>query len=168
LGDPGDDDYGSITHLLSYVDNISTYIYLPDLEFFCNTLKTNGAALGCLVSTTKTRILTPCTGTSPLPLISASNPKLGQSIANTITTFLTTPHPTDTTAPAIPVKLTHGFRLLGHPIDSATFANEFFTKCISTIKKCIISLNDSISDQQTKTSTLLPMHHQEDPTPSLI
>jgi hypothetical protein len=150
LCNPGNDNYGGITHLLSYVNNISTCIYLPDLKFFCNTLKTNGAALGCIVNTTKTRILTSCNGTSPVPLISASNPELGLSIANTIATFLTAPHPTDTTAPAIPVKLTHGFRLLRHPVGSATFANEFFAKCISIVKKCIISLNNSISDQQTK------------------
>jgi hypothetical protein len=150
LGNPGNDNYGGITHLLSYVDNISTCIYFPNLKFFCNTLKTNGTALGCFVNTTKARILTSCNGTSPLPPISASNPKLGLSIANIIATFLTTPHPTDTTPPAIPVELTHGFRLLGHPVGSATFANEFFTKCISVIKKCIISLNNSISDQQTK------------------
>jgi hypothetical protein len=90
-GDPGNDKYGGITHLISYVDNISTFIYLPNLEFFCNTLKTNGTALDCFVNTTKTRILTSCNGTSPLPLISAANPKLGLSIANTIGTFLTTP-----------------------------------------------------------------------------
>jgi hypothetical protein len=149
-GDPDNDEYGDITHLLSYADNISTCIYLPDLKFFCNTLKTNGAALGCFVNTTEIRILTYCNDTSPPPLISAYNPKLGLSIANTIATFLTTPHPTDTTAPAIPVELTHGFCLLGHPLGSATFANKFFTKCISVVKKCIISLNNSISDQQTK------------------
>jgi hypothetical protein len=139
-GNPSDDKYGGITRLLSYVDNISTCIYLPDLEFFCNTLKTNGTALGCFIDMTKTRILTCCNGTSPLPLISASNPKLGLLIANTIATFLTTPHPTDTTAPAIPVKLTHGFRLLGHPIGSATFANKSFTKCNYIVKNASIPL----------------------------
>jgi hypothetical protein len=149
-GNPGNDTYGGITHILSYVDNISTCIYIPDLEFFCNTLKTNGVALRCFINMAKTRILTSCNGTSPVPLISASNLKLGLSIAKTIATFLTTPHPTDTVAPAIPVELTHGFRLIGHPVGSSTFANEFFTKCISVIKKCIISLNNSISNQQTK------------------
>jgi hypothetical protein len=149
-GNPNNEKYGGITHLLSYVDNISTCIYLRDLEFFCNTLKTNSPALGCFVNMTKTKILTSCNGTSPLPLISPSNPKLGLSIANMIATFLTTPHPTDTTALAIPVKLTHSFRLLGHRVGSPTFANKFFTTCISVIKKCIFSLNDSISNQQTK------------------
>jgi hypothetical protein len=133
-GNPVNDNYGGIIHLLSYVDNISTCINLPNLEFFCNTLKTNDAALSCFVNMTKTRILTSCNSMSPLPLISASNPKLGLSIANKIATFLTTPHPTDITAPAIPVELTHGFRLLGHPSSSATFAKEFFTKCIFVVK----------------------------------
>ncbi len=149
-GNPGNDGYGGITHLLSYVNNTSTCIYLPDLEFFCNILKTNRAALSCFVNMTKTRILTSCNGTSPVPLISTSNPELGLSIANTTATFLPTLHLTNTTAPAIPVKLTPGFCLLGHPVGSATFANEFFTKCISIVKKCIISLNGAISDQQTK------------------
>jgi hypothetical protein len=135
-GDRSDDKYGGTTHLLSYVDNISTTcIYLPDLEFFCNTLKTNSAALSCFVNTSKTRFLTSCNGTSSLPLTSASNPKLGLSIANTIATFSTTPHPTDTTKPAIPVELTHGFRLLRHPVGSATFANKFSTKFISVEKR---------------------------------
>jgi hypothetical protein len=102
-GNPGNDDYGGINHLLSYVDDISTCIYLPDLKLFCNTLKTNGAALGCFVNMTKTRILASCNGTSLVPLISASNPELGLSIDTTIATFLATPHPTDTTVPAIPV-----------------------------------------------------------------
>ncbi len=63
-GNPGDDKYGGITHLLSYVNGISTCIYLPDLEFFCNTLKTNGADLGCFLNMTKTMILTSCNVTS--------------------------------------------------------------------------------------------------------
>jgi hypothetical protein len=53
-GDPGNDDYCGITHLLSYVGHIYTCVYLPDLKLYCNTLKTNSADLGCLVITTKT------------------------------------------------------------------------------------------------------------------
>jgi hypothetical protein len=153
-GNPGNDEYGSITHLVSYVDNISTCIYLPDLKFFCNTLKTNGAALGCFINMTKTKILTSCNGMSPLLLIFASNPKLGLSIANTIATFLTTPHPTDTTAPAIPVELTHGFCLIEHPVGSTTFANKFFTKCISVIKNAsFLSTTPSLTNKQSLVSS---------------
>ncbi len=35
-GDPGDDDFGGITHLLGYVDNVSACIQLADLQFLCN------------------------------------------------------------------------------------------------------------------------------------
>jgi hypothetical protein len=58
-GDTSDHGYGGISHLLlSYVDDISTCVYLEDLQFLCKTLKSNGASLGCFVNTSKTRILT--------------------------------------------------------------------------------------------------------------
>ena len=83
-GDHGDDGYGGISHLLSYVDDISTCVYLPDLEFLCETLRSNGASLGCFVNTSKTRILTSCNGSSPLLSIIYHNARLGESISSTI------------------------------------------------------------------------------------
>jgi hypothetical protein len=65
-GDPGNDGYSGISHLLSYVDSISTCVYLPGLAFLCNTLKTHSTSLGCFVNTSKTRMLPSCNGTSPL------------------------------------------------------------------------------------------------------
>jgi len=64
--------------------------------------------------------------------------------------FSTTPHPTNKTAPEIPVELTTGFRLLGQPIGSATFASDFFDRRIDGVKKIITSLLDNITDQQTR------------------
>jgi hypothetical protein len=49
-GDTGDDGHGGISHLLSYVDDISTCVYLDDLQFLCETLKSSGASLGCFVN----------------------------------------------------------------------------------------------------------------------
>ena len=37
-GDPGDDEFGVISHLLGYVDDISSRVYLHDLQFLCTTL----------------------------------------------------------------------------------------------------------------------------------
>jgi hypothetical protein len=48
------------------------------------------------------------------------------------------------------VELVEGFRLLGHPVGSAKFASDYFTKCTTTVQNCIKLLSDSISDQQTK------------------
>ena len=49
-GDPGDDGFGGISHLLGFVADISSCVFLPDLPFLCTTLKTLGASLGCYVT----------------------------------------------------------------------------------------------------------------------
>ena len=149
-GDPGDDDHGGISHLLSFVDDISSCIYLPDLQFLCKQVRTRGASIGCFVNSHKTRVLTSCNGTSILPALTAHDPQLALSISNSIASFSTTPHPTNKTAPDIPVELTTGFRLLGQPVGSATFATEFFDHRIDDVKKNITSLLDNITDQQTR------------------
>jgi hypothetical protein len=133
-GDPGDDGFGGISHLLGYVDNISSCVYLSDLTFLCNTLNNIGASLGCFVNPSITRILTSCNGTSTLPLLHTTNPPLAQSITNTIAEFSTKPHPTNKSAPVLLVELTTGFRLLGQPVGSTTFAKEFLSFCVTAIK----------------------------------
>jgi hypothetical protein len=102
-GNPGNDDYGGISYLLSCVNNISTCVYLPNLAFLCNTLKTHGTSLGCFVNASKTRILMSCNGTSPLACITDANPSIGLSITQAITTFSNTPNPLDPTGPPLPV-----------------------------------------------------------------
>jgi hypothetical protein len=134
-GNPGNDGYGSISHLLSYVNNISTCVYLPNLAFLCNTLKTHGTSHGCFVNTSKTRILTSCNDTSPLARITDANPSLGLSITQAFATFSNTPNPLNPTSPPLPVKLTSEFRLLGHLVGLASFAQDFFTTCFTTVNR---------------------------------
>ena len=148
-GDEGDDGFGGIS-LLSYVDNISSCVYLPDLKFLCQELQSRGTRLGCFVNRFKTRILTSCNGTSILPLLLSRNQALATSLSDTIAQFSVTPHPTDTTAPPVPVELTSRCRLLGHPVGSAAFATEFFSSRIAAVKRDIASLHDNISNLQTR------------------
>jgi hypothetical protein len=75
------------------------------------------------------------------------DPPLERSLSTSIASFSTTPRPTDKTAPDIPVELTTGFRLLGQPIGSATFASDFFARRINGVKKYITSLIDDITNQ---------------------
>jgi hypothetical protein len=82
--------------------------------------------------------------------ITTHDPPLAHSISNSISSFSTTPHPTDKTAPDIPVELTTSFRLLGQPVGSATFATEFFDRRIDDVKKNVTSLLGNITDQQTR------------------
>ncbi len=117
--------YNSISHPLSFVNNISTCVYLPDLAFLCNTLKTHSTSLGCFINTSKTRILTSCNGTSPLAHITDANPSLGLSITQAIATFPNTPNPLNPTDHPLPVELTSGICLLGHPVGSASLPRTF-------------------------------------------
>jgi hypothetical protein len=49
-GDPGNDDWGGIMHLLGYIDNVSACVPLADVQFLCNQFATIGAPLGCFVN----------------------------------------------------------------------------------------------------------------------
>jgi len=43
-GDPGDDEFGVISHLLGYVDVISSCVYLHDLQFSAQHSYVDGAS----------------------------------------------------------------------------------------------------------------------------
>jgi hypothetical protein len=94
-GDPGNDDQGGISHLLSFIDDISSCVYLPDFHFLCEQVRTRGTSIGCFVNSHKTRVLTSCNGTSIFPALTAHDPQLALSISNSIASFSTAPHPTD-------------------------------------------------------------------------
>ena len=148
-GDTGNDDQGGISHLLSFVDDISSCVYLPNLHFLsCEQVSSRGASVGCFVNPHKTRVLTSCNGTFILPTLSTHNPPLTHSLSTSSASFSTTPYLTNKTAPDI--ELTTGFRLLGQPVGSATFSSDFFACQIDDVKKNITSLLDNITDQQTR------------------
>jgi hypothetical protein len=149
-GYTGDDGQGGISHLLSFVDDISSCVYLPDLHFLCDQVRSHGASIGCFLNPHKTRLLTSYNGTSILPALTTHNPPLVCPLFKSIPSFSTTPHPTDKTAPDIPVELTTGIRLLGQPVGSATIASDFFDRRIDDVKKYVTSLLDNITDQQTR------------------
>jgi hypothetical protein len=155
---PGDDGQGGISHLLSFVDDISSCVYLPDFDFLCEQVRSRGASIGCFVNPHKTRVLTSCNGTSILSTLTIHNPLLAQSLSTSIASFSTTPHPTGKSAPDIPVELITGFRLLGQPIGSATFASEFFHRHIDDIKKKIFPTRQYLRPTNPPPS-LLPVHY---------
>jgi len=74
-------------------------------------------------------------------------PTLAASISNTIVKYSLQPYKSDHSAPPIPAELTTGFRLLGSPVGSPTFAREFFNDNVQT---SITLLSAAITDPQTK------------------
>ncbi len=59
-GDKGDDGQGGISHLLSFVDDILSCVFLPDFDLLCEQVRSRGASIGCFVNPHKTRVLTSC------------------------------------------------------------------------------------------------------------
>ena len=125
-GDPGDDGFGGITHLLGYVDDVSACTPLEDLKFLCDRFATIGAPIGCFVNPMKTRILTSTSGHSPLPDLHEINPTLTTSISDAISKYSTKSNNIDILGPPLPAEITNGFRLLGSPVGSPAFAREYF------------------------------------------
>ena len=91
-GDPGDDGFGGITHLLGNVNDVSACDSFTDLQFLCDRFATIGAPLGCFVKPEKTRILTSTSGHSPLPDRHQINHSLATSISNAISRYSTKPN----------------------------------------------------------------------------
>jgi hypothetical protein len=147
---PGDDGKGSITHLLGYVDDISTCVPLVDLKFLCDNFASIGAPLGCFVSPMKTRILTSTYGLSPLPDIHLLNPFLASCIRDMIACYSTKPNNNDILCPALPVELTTGFCLLGSSIGSPDFALEYFNAQLTDVQDCIELMSTAIFDLHNK------------------
>jgi hypothetical protein len=83
-GDKGDDGQGGISHLLSFVDDNSSCVYLPDFDLFCEQVRSRGASIGCFVNPHKTRVLTSCNGTSILSTLTIHDPLLAQSLSTSI------------------------------------------------------------------------------------
>ena len=52
-GNTGDDGQGGISHLLSFVDDTSSCVYLPDFQFLCEQVRSRGASIGHFVNPQK-------------------------------------------------------------------------------------------------------------------
>ena len=144
-GDPGDDGFGSITHLFAWVDDISATVPHNDIATFLHHLNELGHQRGCHINPHKSRILTSCNNNSIIPLLKHTNPSLADTISNAINRFSTKIIEGTTTG----VELTDGFRLLGTPVGSASFADSFYQEQLSHAFQ-LATLNDQITDLQTR------------------
>ena len=149
-GDPGDDGFGGITHLLGYVDDVSACTPLEDLKFLCGRFATIGAPIGCFVNPMKTRILTSTSGHSPLLDLHELNPTLATSISDAISKYSTKSNDIDILGPPLLAEIITGFHLLGSPVGSPAFAREYFNTQLVDIQSCITTMSTAITDRQTK------------------
>lgn len=148
-GDPGDDGYGSITHFFSFVDDNTTLVPLQDLLFCCDHMKKLAHPRGGYVNTNKTRILTSCNGHSILPSLSRTNASLAIQVKTAIANYSNKPNPIPH-QPPIPVEITDGYRLLGIPVGSPSFARQFLIQRANDIRADIQSLHQTFPDLHTR------------------
>ena len=154
-GNPSNDGAGGITHLLGFVDDVLACAFLEDLEFLCDHFNTLGKPLGCFINPMKTQILTSTSGHYPLNTLSNLEPTLMASISNTIAKYSLQTNKSNHLAPLIPAELTSDFHLLGSPVRSPTFAQEFFNDQLSDVQTKITLLSEAITDPQTKLQLFL-------------
>jgi hypothetical protein len=145
-GDTGDDGFGSIAHLFAYMDDISSTVSLADVQFCCKEFDKLGKPQGCFVNPFKTRILTSCSGNSILPLLYAYNNILALEFESIIVPYSIQQNKDDSVSP---VDLTQGFWLLGTPVGSTTFANEFYAKQLQSVQSSLTSMEHAIQDIHT-------------------
>jgi hypothetical protein len=146
-GIPGDNSFSSLAHIFAYMDDISLTVALEDVQFFCEEIDKLGTPWGCFINPLKTRILTSSDGHSILPQLHKDNPDLDSEIKRTISTYSITYN--KTTNKTLPVKLVDGFRLLGTPIGSHSFAHEYYNKQISAVTTALNNLTKNITDRHT-------------------
>ena len=96
-GDPGNDGFGSITHLFAWVDDISATVPHEDISTFLHHLNHDGHQRGCYINPHKSRILTSCNDSSIIPLLKLPTLHLPPSSPTQSTT---TPPPNTTRTPS--------------------------------------------------------------------
>jgi hypothetical protein len=148
-GIPGDDGFGSLTHLFAYMDGISSTVALEDVQFFLENIDKLGTPHGCFINPLIIRIPTSCDGHSILPQLHKDNPNIASEIKKTISTYSITYN--KITNKPLPVKLVDRFRLLGTPIGSHSFAHKYYNEQISEVTT---ALNNLTKTSQTSTPTL--------------
>ena len=144
-GNVGDNGFGSITHLFAWVDDISATVPHEDITTFLHHLDHFGRERGCYIKPHKSRILTSCNNTSIIPRLQNDNPTLATKLTNAIATYSTNTQGTTSTA----IELTDGFRLLGTPVGSPSFADAFYQEQLLTAFQ-LTTVNTQITDLQTR------------------
>ena len=126
-----DDNNGSATNVMAYLDDTTAAATLEDAEFIIDYMETHGPPLGCILRPDKCKILTSTNGLSPLLFL----PDAQQKSLTRLTTKLTTK-----------AEQTNGVRLLGTSIGNKNFVIKFLTSTMTKIEDFQKRATELISD----------------------
>ena len=138
---PLDDGKGGAPIIMAYVDDTNCLLPIQDVHFFLQRFKDLGIPLGAVMNTDKTRIMTTTSGTSILHNLLLQNYFLGQELQEAITLY--------STKDSIMYEETNGLRILGSPVGSSTFQQNFIQDYLQMIETDANNLLAGLDNDQT-------------------
>jgi hypothetical protein len=131
------------------VEDVNALLHHQDVDYFLNRFKTLGEPLGTILNSDKTRIMTTTTGTSLVEWLKNCHNRgtrmMFQQLANTIGAFSTT----KVNGLTVPVEVLDGLLVLGAPIGSLKFCQEFLIKALAKAQSDANKLLFNLEDLQT-------------------
>ena len=140
-GQPGDDGQGGLPIIMAYVDDTNCLLPIEDVLYFLQRFEHYGIPLGAIMNTDKTRIMTSTSGHSILDELTKENPTESYNLRTAISTYST-----NNTQMHEEV---NGLRILGSPIGSTTFQQEFIQDYLQKAKTDAANLLKGLEDEQT-------------------
>ena len=110
------DGQGCVPIVMGYMDYVNAIVHIEDEAFFMNHFKRTGLPLGAVLDQEKTRVMTS-------PHLRATGEELSQMIRE-ISTQVGVPH-----------EITDGIRMLGTPVENATFSRHFISQAMDKVRE---------------------------------
>ena len=138
----GDDEKGGQPLIMAYVDDTNCLIPLQDVLFFLKRFEHYGIPLGAIMNTDKTRIMTSTSGESILSKLTNNNEHtLEQELREAISKYSTNNSEMH--------EEVNGLRVLGSPIGSIAFQQQFIKDYFTQAKTDATNLLNGLDDDQT-------------------
>jgi len=136
-----DDGNGGAPIIMAYVDDTNCLLPIEDVHYFLQRFKDLGIPLGAVMNTDKTRIMTTTSGTSNLNAHLQQDRNTGQDLIEAISLY--------STKNSEMYEETNGLRILGSPIGSPQFQQEFISEYLQKIETDANNLLQGLENDQT-------------------
>jgi hypothetical protein len=146
LGNKGDDGKGGMPLIMAYVDDTNILVPLEDVNTVLSEFELIGEPLGAVMNTEKTRILTSTSHSSIYPRLESSREPANQLILADLKEAIDT-YSTDKAG--VGVEVTDGLRILGVPIGSKSFCQQFITNKLAGAQSDASKILNGLEDSQT-------------------
>lgn len=140
-----DDDQGGQPITMGYVDDVNILLPIRDVLFFLERFEHHGIPLGARLNSEKTRIMTSTSGSSTFERLNKSPDPLlysdGQQLLAAIQKYSTTN--------GSPHEECNGLRILGIPVGSPSFCQQFISDALATTTSRSSIIVDKLESRQT-------------------